>query len=254
MSGEEEKFRRTLVKGLDVLRKEISKNSGKEGQKVSEVFGADFVFDMFQTFGFPVEMTIEELKMAGYVGSEDEEKALKKMFEKDFCKHQELSRAGAEQKFAGGLADHSEIVTRYHTATHLLHKALRIVLGDHVQQKGSNLTAERLRFDFSHSSPMTPEQIAEVEKIVNEQIEKALPVSCSEMSVDEAKSLGAIGLFENKYGDSVKVYKVGEGEDLISMEICGGPHVKNTAELGKFKIEKEQSSSSGVRRIKATLG
>ncbi len=254
MAGEEEKFRRTLVKGLDVLKKAISKNTGKEGAPVAEVFGKDFVFDMFQTFGFPVEMTIEELRSAGYVKSDEELASLKADAECDFCKHQELSRAGAEQKFAGGLADHSEVVTRYHTATHLLHKALRIVLGDHVQQRGSNLTAERLRFDFSHPSPMTPEQIAEVEKIVNEQIEKALPVSFTEMTLDEAKSLGAIGLFENKYGEKVKVYKVGEGENWFSMEICGGPHVKNTAELGKFKIEKEQSSSSGVRRIKGTLG
>ncbi|MDX9971200.1 MAG: alanine--tRNA ligase, partial [Candidatus Gracilibacteria bacterium] len=223
MAGEEEKFRRTLVKGLDVLKKAILKNAGKEGGKVSEVFGVDFVFDMFQTFGFPVEMTIEELKNAGYAESEAEVEALKADFERDFCKHQELSRAGAEQKFAGGLADHSEVVTRYHTATHLLHKALRMVLGDHVQQRGSNLTAERLRFDFSHPSPMTPEQIAEVEKIVNDQIEKALPVSCMEMSVDEAKSLGAIGLFENKYGNSVKVYKVGDDDNWFSMEICGGP-------------------------------
>ncbi len=253
MAGEEEKFRRTLVKGLDVLKKTISKNIGKEGQSVLEVFGDDFVFDMFQTFGFPFEMTIEELKNAGYLKSLDEEEKVLCKFNEYFEKHQELSRAGAEHKFAGGLADHSEIVTRYHTATHLLHKALISVLGSHVAQKGSNLTADRLRFDFSHPSPMTPEEIKEVERIVNEQINLGLDVDFVEMSLDKAKSCGAIGLFENKYGESVKVYKIGGELDCFSMEICGGPHVKNTKELGEFKIVKEQSSSSGVRRIKATL-
>jgi alanyl-tRNA synthetase len=168
-----------------------------------------------------------------------------------------MSRAGAEQKFAGGLADHSEIVTRYHTATHLLHQALRQVLGPHVEQRGSNLTAERLRFDFSHPAKMTPEEIARVEQIVNEQIQKDLPVRMDMMTVERAKAAGAIGLFEDKYaglGDKVKMYSVGDdARGYFSREICGGPHVEHTALIGPFKIQKEEASSSGVRRIKAVV-
>jgi alanyl-tRNA synthetase len=160
-----------------------------------------------------------------------------------------MSRTASAGKFKGGLADHSEQTTALHTATHLLHAALRKVLGNHVAQKGSNITAERLRFDFVHSEKMTPEQIVEVEKIVNEQIQKDLPVTLEELTVEEAKARGAIGLFESKYGEKVKMYSIGE----FSKEICGGPHVTHTALLGKFKIQKEESSSAGVRRIKAVL-
>src|SRR4030043_1705329 len=178
-------------------------------------------------------------------------------FKKRFKKHQEHSRSASAGMFKGGLADAGEQTTKYHTATHLLHQALRQVLGDHVQQKGSNITAERLRFDFSHPDKMTPEQIAEVENIVNEQIRKALPVHSEEMTVEEAKEAGALGFFESKYGEKVKVYSVGssvaEGGEYFSREICGGPHIKNTSELGQFKIKKEESSSAGVRRIKAVL-
>lgn len=156
---------------------------------------------------------------------------------------------GSEQKFKGGLAEQNEQTTKYHTATHLLHKALKIVLGDHANQCGSNITTERLRFDFTHSEKMTPEQLAKVEEIVNEQIKRDLPVTCEEMTLEEAKASGATGLFENKYGDRVKVYTIGD----FSKEICGGPHVKHTGELGHFKIKKEESSSAGVRRIKAIL-
>jgi len=167
-----------------------------------------------------------------------------------------LSRKGAEQKFKGGLADNSEVTTRMHTATHLMIAALRKVLGEHVYQKGANITAERIRFDFSHPEKMTPEQIKQVEDLVNEQIEKAHPVSCEELTLEEAKERGAMGVFESKYGEKVKVYTVGgdsQVKDAFSKEICGGPHVQNTLELGHFKILKEESSSSGVRRIKAIL-
>jgi alanyl-tRNA synthetase len=155
--------------------------------------------------------------------------------------------------FKGGLADTSEETTRLHTAAHLMLEALRRVLGKHVEQKGSNITAERLRFDFSHPEKMTKEQIEETEKIVNEQIEKKLPVKFLEMDKEEAKETGATGVFEHKYGERVKVYFIGGGEENFSKEICGGPHVQNTGELGKFKILKEESSGAGVRRIKAIL-
>ena len=163
--------------------------------------------------------------------------------------HQDLSRQGAEKKFKGGLADHSWETTRLHTATHLLHKALRNVLGEHVEQKGSNITAERLRFDFSHPNKMTPEEIKKVEDMVNDAIIRDLPVHFEEKSVPDAKAAGAIGLFEDSYGDKVKVYVVGD----YSMEICGGPHVRHTAQVGRFKIQKEEASSAGIRRIKAVV-
>jgi alanyl-tRNA synthetase len=228
----------------------------EQKEKGISALGEDFCFEMFATYGFPIEMTIEELQEAGWIRDAAEKAMLIKNFEDNFKKHQELSRAGAEKKFAGGLSDHSEEVTRLHTATHLLHKALRTVLGDHVEQRGSNITAERLRFDFSHSTKMTDEEKIKVEGIVNDQIRAALPVSCAEMSVAEAKENGAIGLFESKYGDVVKVYTMGEPDKgtLFSMEICGGPHVKNTSELGSFKLLKEEACSSGIRRIKATVG
>lgn len=247
MAKEEFKFTETLNKGLAVFKKEILK---------TETLPENFAFEMFATYGFPLEMTIEELRGEGRIKNEAEEKELIQNFNKFQGEHQALSRAGAEKKFAGGLAGHSEEEIKLHTATHLLHKALRMVLGEHVEQRGSNITPERLRFDFPNPDKMTPEQIAKVEKIVNEQIEKALPVSFAEMTVDEAKAKGAIGLFESKYGDRVKVYTVGDPEKgtVFSMEICGGPHVKNTSELGGFKILKEESCGSGMRRIKAVVG
>ena len=170
-------------------------------------------------------------------------------FDKLFKAHQEKSRLGSEQKFKGGLAEQNEQTIAYHTATHLLHKALQIVLGEHATQKGSNITSERLRFDFAHTQKVTPEELKKVEEIVNEQIQRGLEVTCEEMTLEEAKKSGAMGLFENKYGNSVKVYTIGD----FSKEICGGPHVKNTSELGTFKIKKEEASSAGVRRIKAVL-
>jgi alanyl-tRNA synthetase len=255
MSKEEIQFGHTLDKGLAMIHREMERKADQKEKGIS-AFGEDFCFEMFATYGFPIEMTIEELQEAGWIRDAAEKAMLIKNFEDNFKKHQELSRAGAEKKFAGGLSDHSEEVTRLHTATHLLHKALRTVLGDHVEQRGSNITAERLRFDFSHSTKMTDEEKIKVEGIVNDQIRAALPVSYAEMSVAEAKEKGAIGLFESKYGDVVKVYTMGEPEKgtLFSMEICGGPHVKNTSELGSFKLLKEEACSSGIRRIKATVG
>ncbi len=248
IADEEMKFSETLLKGLIILKKETEKLKNRKNEGV-KAFNEDFFFEMFATYGFPVEATVEELTTEGFIKDDKDKDYVMKKFDEYYLKHQNLSRAGAEKKFSGGLADNSEAVTRLHTATHLLHQALRIVLGDHVAQKGSNITEDRLRFDFSHNEKMTDEEKREVEKIVNEQIKKALPVSIEEMSVDEARESGAIGLFESKYGDKVKVYTIGD----FSKEICGGPHVENTSELGEFKIKKEESSSSGVRRIKAVL-
>ncbi|HNV18459.1 MAG TPA: alanine--tRNA ligase [Rectinema sp.] len=238
LEREEKKFLETLQKGEHEFEK-ILPNLLKNPDKIMP---GRLAFKLYDTYGFPIELT-EEL------AAEHELKVDKQGFEESFKKHQEISRAGSEQVFKGGLADNSEIVTRYHSATHLLHKALRLVLGNHVAQKGSNITAERLRFDFSHPAPMTPEQIAAVERIVNEQIARDLPVTIEMMPPEEAKAAGAIALFGEKYEPIVKVYTMGD----FSKEVCGGPHVSHTGEIGKFKIIKEQSSSAGVRRIYAVL-
>jgi alanyl-tRNA synthetase len=238
LEREEKKFLETLQKGEHEFEK-ILPNLLKNPDKIMP---GRLAFKLYDTYGFPIELT-EEL------AAEHELKVDKQSFEESFKKHQEISRAGSEQVFKGGLADNSEIVTRYHSATHLLHKALRLVLGNHVAQKGSNITAERLRFDFSHPAPMTPEQIAAVERIVNEQIARDLPVTMEMMPPEEAKAAGAIALFGEKYEPIVKVYTMGD----FSKEVCGGPHVSHTGEIGKFKIIKEQSSSAGVRRIYAVL-
>ena len=238
LEREEKKFLETLQKGEHEFEK-ILPNLLKNPDKTMP---GRLAFKLYDTYGFPIELT-EEL------AAEHELRVDKQGFEESFKKHQEISRAGSEQVFKGGLADNSEIVTRYHSATHLLHKALRLVLGNHVAQKGSNITAERLRFDFSHPAPMTPEQIAAVERIVNEQIARDLPVTMEMMPPEEAKAAGAIALFGEKYEPIVKVYTMGD----FSKEVCGGPHVSHTGEIGKFKIIKEQSSSAGVRRIYAVL-
>ncbi len=256
MSKEEIQFGKTLNKGLHVFHAKTQPfNPLMVKEKGMSLLSEDFCFEMFATYGFPLEMTIEELKSLGYIRDFQERELEMNKFENYFKKHQVLSRAGAEKKFAGGLADHSEEVTRLHTATHLLHKALRTVLGTHVEQRGSNITAERLRFDFSHGAKMTDEEKAKVEGIVNDQIRAALPVSYAEMSVAEAKAKGAIGLFESKYGDVVKVYTMGDPDKgtVFSMEICGGPHVKNTGELGGFTLLKEEACATGIRRIKAQV-
>ena len=238
IEAEEEKFLSTLGKGEHEFEKMLP-NLLKGNAKI---IPGRLAFKLYDTFGFPVEIT-EELAAEHGLAVD------KEGFDKAFKKHQEKSKAGADKIFKGGLADHSEMTTKYHTATHLLHKALRTVLGEHVQQKGSNITAERLRFDFSHPEKMTPEELKEVEDIVNSQIEKSLPVSMEIMSLDDARNSGAIAFFGDKYEEKVKVYTIGD----FSKEVCGGPHVENTSELGKFKIKKEQSSSSGVRRIRAVL-
>ncbi len=211
--------------------------------KTTEKMDGRSAFKLYDTYGFPVEITCE---MAAEKGIEVDVDG----FQERFRKHQENSHAGAEQRFKGGLADHSEQTAKLHTATHLLHAALRKVLGPEVAQKGSNITAERLRFDFSFGRKMTDEEKAEVERLVNEYIQAAAPITCEEMTVAEAKAQGAIGLFESKYGERVKVYTMGP----YSKEICGGPHASNTGDLKSFKIKKEEASSAGVRRIKATIG
>ena len=236
---EEQQFAATLERGLKEFDKLIDRVPAFVQNKVISGKNA---FYLYETYGFPYELTVEMAQEKGFTVDE-------KGFQEAYAKHQELSRKGAEQKFKGGLADHSEATARLHTATHLLHAALRKVLGDHVAQKGSNINEDRLRFDFSHPDKMTPEQIAEVERLVNVSIEAKAPIVCEEMSVEAARAQGAIGLFGNKYGEVVRVYTMGE----FSKEICGGPHAANTGDLVHFKIQKEESSSRGVRRIKAVL-
>ena len=235
---EQSKFVKTLEHG----EREFIKATNKAKEQGKDVIDSETVFRLYDTYGFPPEVTEELAK-------ENNIKVDMEGFNKLFKEHQEKSRQGSEQKFKGGLAEQNEQTIAYHTATHLLHEALREVLGDHVKQSGSNITTERLRFDFTHPQKMTKEEIQKVEDLVNEKIKEDLPVTCEEMSYDEAKKSGAIGLFTSKYGDRVKVYTIGD----FSKEICGGPHVKHTGELGRFKIKKEESSSSGIRRIKAVL-
>ena len=236
---EEEQFGKTLENGTREFNKLIDRIPEFVAKKV---ISGKHAFNLYETYGFPLELTVEMAKERGFEVDETG-------FHEAYEKHQALSRAGAEQKFKGGLADQSDATAALHTATHLLHKALRKVLGEHVAQSGSNITAERLRFDFSHPDKMTPEQLTEVERIVNEQIQKDLPITCEEVSLEEARKRGAIGLFGEKYGEVVKLYTMGD----FSMEICGGPHATHTGALKSFKIVKEESSSRGVRRIKAIL-
>ncbi|HPT79508.1 MAG TPA: alanine--tRNA ligase [Candidatus Atribacteria bacterium] len=237
LSLEEEKFQRTIKQGL----KEFDKLISRLGADTKTIAGHD-AFRLYDTFGFPIEFTQELAEEKGF-------KVDIEGFKESFRRHQEISQAGASQRFKGGLADHTEETARLHTATHLLHAALRKVLGDEVAQKGSNITAERLRFDFSFSRKMTPEEIEQVERLVNEAIDKDYEVVCEEMSLEDARNSGAIGLFESKYGSRVKVYTIGD----FSKELCGGPHATRTGELGRFRIVKEESSSAGVRRIRAVL-
>ncbi|MBI4458131.1 alanine--tRNA ligase, partial [Candidatus Uhrbacteria bacterium] len=241
MTAEEDKFSKTLQRGLQEATK--MKDEFAAAQEIPGLRA----FYLYESFGFPMELTEEVLGKKVNVAEWDAESK----------KHSDLSRIGAEQKFAGGLADHSERVVRMHTATHLLHQALRNVLGPHVEQRGSNITQERLRFDFSHGAKMTSEQVKKAEDMVNEQIAKDYPVHFEMLTVDEAKKTGAIGLFDDKYamlGNKVKVYMVGDDKHgYFSKEICGGPHVEHTALVGKFKILKEEASSAGIRRIKASI-
>ena len=238
IQAEERKFLETLKKGELEFEKMLP-NLLKNPQKI---MSGRLAFKLYDTYGFPIELT-EELARENALSVNREE------FDEAFKKHQELSRAGGDQVFKGGLADHSEKTTAYHTATHLLQKALSIVLGDHISQKGSNITSERMRFDFTHPQPMTKEEIAAVEQIVNQQIEADIPVTIEIMPLEEAKKAGAVALFADKYEQKVKVYSIGS----FSKEVCGGPHVERTGNMGLFKIKKEQSSSAGVRRIRAVL-
>ena len=231
-----ERFNKTVSQGLKEFEKLLKyiQNNRMSGKAA---------FRLYDTFGFPIEMTVELANDNGITVDVEG-------FEKAFKEHQEKSHAGAEQKFKGGLADNGEATAKLHTATHLLNASLKKVLGDdNIQQKGSNITAERLRFDFNFPRPMTKDEIQAVEDMVNDIISKKVPVVCEEMSVEEARDKGAVGVFGSRYGEVVKVYTMGE----YSMEICGGPHATNTGDLGKFTITKEQSSSSGIRRIKAIL-
>ena len=236
LNKEEDKFSKTLVAGEKEFTKVISHIQGN-------VVPGGTAFKLYDTFGFPIEMTEELAAENGYTVDVEG-------FKQKFAEHQAKSHAGSEQRFKGGMAEGGGIETTYlHTATHLLQAALRKVLGDEVKQKGSNITPERLRFDFSFSRPMTAEEIAETQRLVNDAIQRDLPITCEEMPVEEARKTGAIGLFGDKYGEVVKVYTMGD----FSKEICGGPHAEHTGQLGHFVIQKEQSSSSGVRRIKAIL-
>jgi len=243
LDKEEKKFLETLQKGEHEFEK-LLPNLLKDPRKI---MSGRLAFKLYDTYGFPIELTVELAAENGMTVNREE-------FDEAYKKHQELSRAGGEQVFKGGLLDNSEISTRYHTATHLLHKALKLVLGDHVAQKGSNITAERLRFDFSHGEPMTGEEIQKVQTLVNEQIQKDLPITMEIMDLEAAKAAGAAALFGEKYESQVKVYSIGQSSGgYFSKEVCGGPHVEHTGVLGKFVIQKEQSSSAGVRRIRAVL-
>jgi alanyl-tRNA synthetase len=240
LTKEEEKFRKTLESGM------------KEFEKIAQpvISGVD-AFNLLQSYGFPIELT-EELALERGI------KVDRTAFDEEKKKHSEESRTASAGKFKGGLGGDGEMEVKYHTATHMLHQALRDVLGESVAQKGSNITPERLRFDFSFDRKMTDEEKKQVEDIINTHIKEALPVTREEVSMDEARARGAIGLFGDKYGDVVSIYRIGEGEkrgdsNLFSMEFCGGPHIENTSILGTFKIAKEEAVSSGVRRIKAVL-
>ncbi len=241
LAGEEQKFRKTLSAGI----KEIPQKA------VDNAITGEIAFNLSSVFGIPPDVTADEAKSLGI--------KVKGNYEQDFLdaqkRHQELSRIGSGQKFKGGLADTSEKSLKYHTATHLLNSALKAVLGPQVNQKGSNITPERLRFDFTHDKKLTTEQIKHVEKLVNGKIKENLTVFCEEMPLEKAKSIGAIGVFDGKYADAVKVYSIADIKTgaVFSREICGGPHVEKTGVLGDFRIVKEEAVSAGVRRIKAVL-
>ena len=233
LKNEKVKFNRTLEKGLREFEKYASKNTEID---------ATNAFHLYDTYGFPIELTVE---LAGERGMNVDEEGFKEKFKA----HQELSRTASKGKFKGGLSGNSEVETKYHTATHLLNAALKVVVNKDVHQKGSNITEERMRFDFSCDHKLTDEEKQKTEALVNEWIKQGLDVTCTEMSKEEAIKSGAECMFIEKYPDRVTVYSIGD----ISKELCGGPHVKNTSELGTFKIKKEEASSAGVRRIKAIL-
>ena len=239
---EKDKFEKTLERGEREFNKIVNrmKNDGQD-----TISGQD-LFTLYETYGFPPEVTQDLAREAGLKVDTTE-------FDKLFKEHQEKSRMGSEQKFKGGLAGTGEQEVRYHTATHLLNAALKVILGKDVHQKGSNITPERMRFDFSCDHKLTDEEKKKVEDLVNEWISRGLDVKCEEMKKDDAIKSGAECMFIEKYPDIVTVYSIGNDKETVSKELCGGPHVKNTSELGHFKIKKEEASSAGVRRIKAIL-
>lgn len=236
LNKEEAKFAKTLQRGL----KEFEKVADK--MENGAIIDGKTAFRLYDTFGFPIELTVEMAEEKGYTVDVEG-------FDAAFKEHQAKSSAGSDQKFKGGLADSTEATSHLHTATHLLHAALREMFGDTVEQMGSNITPERLRFDFSFARKVEKDECDKIEDWINGAIDKKIPIIMEEMSVEDAKEAGAIGLFAAKYGTTVKVYSI-EG---YSKEICGGPHAENTGDLGRFEIQKEQSSASGVRRIKAVL-
>jgi alanyl-tRNA synthetase len=246
MQKEEKTFRQTLQKGLREFEKIFNDNLPADQH-------GEAIFKLYDTYGFPVELSVEEARNRNVQLADD----WRAQFDAHMKKQRDMSRTAVKGQFKGGLEGHSDQHKKYHTATHLMYQALRTVLGDHVVQRGSNITEERLRFDFSHPEKVTREQLDEVEKIVNEQIKKDLPIFWKEYPTQEALDMGALGAFGDRYGDAVKIYQMGEGDDRFSFEICGGPHVDHTAQLAEdgkvFKITKEEASSAGIRRIKAVL-
>ena len=244
LTAEEAKFRQTLKKGEAEFQKMLP-NLMKNPKKI---ISGKVAYNLYETYGYPLELTQE-------LGAENGFTVDVEGFKEAERKHQEASKTAEAGKAKGGIAEQSEAATKYHTATHLLQQALVNVLGPQVSQKGSNINAERMRFDFTFERPMTPEEIKKVEAIVNEKIKEDLPVTMEVMPLADAQAAGARALFTNKYGEDVKVYTIGRDvkNDWFSKEVCGGPHVQHTAQIGDFKIEKEQSSSAGVRRIRATI-
>lgn len=241
ISGEGIKFGDALDRGLNRLRKALRQGEEIDGR---------FAFNLYQSYGFPLELTVEILKQNEIVLSPQE----KEIFEKELKKHKKLSRSATKGIFKGGLADAGEITTKYHTATHLLHAALRKVLGKHIEQKGSNITSERLRFDFSNGRKLTNEEIKRVEDIVNEQIKKDLPVVAETKTLQEALKEGALAFFRNKYGEKVKVYTIGDPKGKwFSKEVCGGPHVSSTSEIGHVRIKKQEKIGAGITRLYAVI-
>jgi alanyl-tRNA synthetase len=258
LEKEENKFRKTLENGMKQFERAVSEVWSEKhlpweeenmlvGQNENKTLPGKVIFDLYATYGFPIELTEE-------IAREKNIKLDKDGFDFELKKHQELSKTASAGMFKGGLSDSSEETKKLHTAAHLMLAALRQVLGNHVFQKGSNITPERLRFDFSHSEKMTPEQIENVEDLVNAAIAANMDVVREEMTIEEARKKNVMGVFDAKYGKIVSVYSIGDDNArLVSREICGGPHVQKTGELGHFKIQKEESSSAGVRRIKAVL-
>jgi alanyl-tRNA synthetase len=246
--AEQKKFEATLEKGLKEFEKILARGLPSVPEGNPRLLTGKDAFDLYQTYGFPWELTEELAVAAG-------QKIEKKEFESEFKKHQELSRTASAGQFKGGLASHSDKIVRLHTATHLMNAALRKVLGGDVWQKGSNITEERTRFDFTHGTKLAAAEIASVEKLVNDWISRDLPVKKDILSQEEARKLGAVGVFGEKYGDTVSVYTISDPatSEIISREFCGGPHVEHTGVIGKFKIQKEEASSAGVRRIKAVI-